>query len=231
MSTTQTAPSVFGAPPFLHLVSWRKSLSFSSSIFVTCVLSNSTCGLEFTGEYSLALQQFNFSLRRWCVIFKVGPTLLLSQQFMVALRLNCNSFKKLHPASRPAPQTKSAVPHDLHGVLVERTQSTLPPPSFRGASVGTCVGVVTTDPQAAPSALSAMMQLVLSRITSFLAPPMAMFLDTFLQCLPTKFSSTGRHGWVLNTPSRIEHAADLPCHHLLCSAPLRSTPTHSLASW
>ena len=41
-------------------------LSFSSSVFVTYVLSSSSVGLEFIADDSPALQQFNLALRRWC---------------------------------------------------------------------------------------------------------------------------------------------------------------------
>ena len=41
-------------------------LSFSSSVFVTCVLSSSSFGLKFIADDPLALQQFNLALRRWC---------------------------------------------------------------------------------------------------------------------------------------------------------------------
>ena len=41
-------------------------LSFWLSIFVTCVLSSSSFGLEFNGDDPPALHQFNLALRRWC---------------------------------------------------------------------------------------------------------------------------------------------------------------------
>ena len=41
-------------------------LSFSSSVFVTFVLSSSSFSLEFIGDDPPALQQFNLALRRWC---------------------------------------------------------------------------------------------------------------------------------------------------------------------
>ena len=41
-------------------------LSFSSSVFVTYVLSSSSFGLEFIADDPPALQQFNLALRRWC---------------------------------------------------------------------------------------------------------------------------------------------------------------------
>ena len=52
----------------MRLVTWRRfvSLSFSSSVFVTCVLSSSSFGLQFVGDDSAPLQQLNLSLRRWC---------------------------------------------------------------------------------------------------------------------------------------------------------------------
>ena len=41
-------------------------LSFSSSVFVTYVLSSSSFGLEFIADDPPALQQFNLALHRWC---------------------------------------------------------------------------------------------------------------------------------------------------------------------
>ena len=50
-------------------------LSFSSSIFITYVLSSSSFVLEFVGDDSAALQQLNLSLRRWCRHLLDGPVL------------------------------------------------------------------------------------------------------------------------------------------------------------
>ena len=55
-SSTKLAPGVVA----------KVCLSFSSSVFVTYVLSNSSSGLEFVGDNSAALQQLNLSLRHWC---------------------------------------------------------------------------------------------------------------------------------------------------------------------
>ena len=41
-------------------------LSFSSSVFVTYVLSSSSFGFEYIADDPLALQQFNLALRHWC---------------------------------------------------------------------------------------------------------------------------------------------------------------------
>ena len=68
LSSHPTFTSTFSAPAgrlFHQASAW--SLCFSSSVFVTYFLSNSSSfGLEFIADDPLALQQFNHTLRRWC---------------------------------------------------------------------------------------------------------------------------------------------------------------------
>ena len=60
-------------------------LSFSSSVFVTCVLSSSSFGLEFIADDPPAFQQFNLALRRL-----VSPLSRLAQRFLLLLRYTGN---------------------------------------------------------------------------------------------------------------------------------------------
>ena len=59
---------------------WRHSFT-SNSHLSSYQLPNTFFGLEFVGDDSAVLQQFNLSLRRWCHYLPHRPALLLSPQF------------------------------------------------------------------------------------------------------------------------------------------------------